>query len=96
MARIQVMPLPTRSVGEHTSTPFVIVIDQVHDMTMAAIDQLNSESAVLIKQTGASALWVFADGDLDVAQPLDLDDETKQHLMRALHQAPSGQHTSPI
>lgn len=96
MARIQVMPLPTLSVGEHTATPFVIVIDQLHDMRMAAVDQLNTESAVLIKQTGASALWVFADGDLDVAQPLDLDDETKQHLMRALHQAPAGQHTSPI
>ncbi|MCS5487385.1 hypothetical protein NY588_09625 [Curtobacterium flaccumfaciens pv. beticola] len=38
MARIQVLELPSKSVGEHFETPFVLVIDQVEHSEVSSME----------------------------------------------------------
>jgi hypothetical protein len=74
MARIQVLELPTKVVGEYAETPFVIVVDQVevtaeveaHDGTVLRHTVEPVDAAAIKDATGAVGVLVHT-GTLDVA-----------------------------
>lgn len=82
MARIQVLPLTVEKVGDIERTPFVLVIDQVDDPEWYTDELMGS----LKRQTGAAAVWMHT-GPFDVATPLELTDEQRQHLLGLLTSA---------
>lgn len=77
--RVQILPLPTRTVGEFTETPFVLILDgpDAHEvMRSEDIEQLRTV-------TGATAVWT-SDGTIDVGQPLTLTEEQTQGILARL------------
>jgi hypothetical protein len=63
--RIRHLTLPTRVVGELVHEPFVIVIDRA---TTRQSESIRANERDMIKNTGATALWVFDDslGDVEL------------------------------
>lgn len=79
MSRLQVLPLPTETVGEFAHTPFVLVIDQVTDdkeWSMAAVHHL--------KEHTRAEVVIVHEGTLDVSEPLELTPEQADNLRRYL------------
>jgi hypothetical protein len=63
MARIQILELPSKQVGEYYETPFAIVIDGYDDTDTPVTPALRDEIAA---QTGAAGV-IFSVVPLDVA-----------------------------
>lgn len=80
MARVQVLPLPPKTVGEMTATPFVLIIDRLAPHSLPTDEKL---ATVLKERTGATSVW-FLDFDLDVGQPLTLTPEQEATIIERL------------
>lgn len=80
MARIQVLALPTETVGDVSATPFALVIDQV-----SADDfEYFAGAAESLRQLGAKAV-LFYDCDLDVVgADQALDEQARKAIEAAL------------
>jgi hypothetical protein len=74
MASIQILELPTQSVGEVYRTPFAIVIDQVESETLDAIGGENIRTDYEFTQTEADAMAknIGAVGAVLTARTLDV------------------------
>lgn len=78
MARIQVLPLPTETVGVYEKTPFVLVVDQCDEtFRMVELDGLK-------ELTGATAVICVEGERLDVVGGLELSDDQRQAIVRRI------------
>lgn len=82
MARIQVMPLTPVTVGEYTSTPFILVFDQLSDIER--IETYTPELLETIREASGAREVLATEETLDVGSPLNLTDEQRGDLLAKL------------
>ncbi len=87
MARIQILPLPTQSVGGFEQTPFVIVIDGLSSND--ALSQLDSATIEYMELATGAAVVLAVNETLDVAHPLTLSEEQQAELLARLTPDPA-------
>lgn len=84
MARIQVLPLPTETVGDAEHTPFILIIDEVNpfdeNRPHFALDALKHE-------TGAASI-IVTETSLHAPGSLTLTDEERDQLREYLLTGP--------
>lgn len=56
MARLQVLPLPVEIVGEMSTTPYILVLDDAADLELTDLEQ---DVAWLTSASGARGVLVF-------------------------------------
>lgn len=84
MARIQVLPLPTETLGSASATPFVIVIDKCADDEFDDLLPFFMEPKAISEQIGARTILVFK-GELTVENvDQELHDSAAAAIERAL------------
>lgn len=68
MARIQILPLPVERVGDGTTTPFVIVIDQAQAEDLTHLLDVSDHDRLAALKAGVGAHYVLLTmATLDVA-----------------------------
>ena len=74
MARIQILALTPKTIGEFTETPFVLVIDQADE------DVFSNEMMIDLKAQIGAASVILHTGDLTVENVIELSDEAREAL----------------
>lgn len=78
--RIQILPLPTLTLGDAVETPFVIVYDRLTEADERSLSEGLLDS--FGTEVGARASLAVGAGDVvDISPQLDLPDDVKQALV---------------
>lgn len=84
--RIQIAPLPPRTIGDYTETPFILVLDQ---LTPDQEVDLTAEWAAGVKaHTGAVVVWISPDA-IDVEPQMELPADVLEALAERITKEPS-------
>lgn len=77
--RIQILPLTPMTVGDYTTTPFVLVLDSMSE-------EMTTEQVEGARQTVGAAAVIVVNGEeqAHVVPPLEFDDEARATLAHAI------------
>ena len=86
--RIQILPLPPITLGEATSTPFVVVLDRLTEHEKESVTP--PVSHWIRESWGAASVFISGESDVEISPELELAPEIQEALTATLAAAATG------